>query len=156
LMSALMLTFGFILTWRGMVGNLWAGLSGSRRRYAISLILQVVSLFILIRITLFAVHRFEWKMVEQYVTWLEWALALAVGIKFWLAACTWRKITPWRKKRYALIWILGTAPVMALGWLLCPNIFWLKPLVLMAALLPFPLARMGLAPGALKNNQHRL
>lgn len=52
--------------------------------------------------------------------------------------------------------------MVALVWLLfCPNLFffshlrWLKYLLILGALLAFPLARIGLAPLALAHNRRR-
>jgi len=154
-MVVLVLTVCFLLTWRGMVGSLWAAMSGSVQRYVVSLVLQCIAWSFAIWCVFFWTHRFEWARLEQYVSRLEWTLALALAAKFWLAAFTWRGVSAAQTGRYVLAWVSGTACVVALGWLLCPDVFWLKPLVVMGALLPFPLARMGLAPNALRSNQHR-
>ena len=153
--AGLVLTTGTMLTWRGMVGRLWAGLSGSMMRYAASVMLQVAAAALAIWSISFFVYHFDWKRLEQYVFWIQWGLALAVGVKLWLAVFSWRKISPARTGKYALLWAAGTASLVALGCLICPNVFWLKPLVIMAALLPFPLALLGFAPGALARNRHR-
>jgi hypothetical protein len=144
-----------ILTWRGMVGGLWAGLSGSTGRYAAAVTLQIVAVGIGIWGVLFFGYHFHWNRLEQYVSWLQWALILAVVIKLWLAVYSWRTISPTRAGSYAMLWAVGTAALIALGHLVCPNIFWLKPLVMLAALLPFPLARLGFAPGSLARNRHK-
>jgi hypothetical protein len=151
----LCLALALMLTWRGMVGGLWVGLSGSKKQYVAAMMLQIVAAGFAIWSVFFFLDHFDWKRLEQYVFWLQWALALAIAAKLWLAVFSWRKISPARTGKYALIWAAGTAVVVALGWLVCPNVFWLKPLVIMAALLPFPLARLGLAPGALERNRHR-
>jgi hypothetical protein len=144
-----------VLTWRGLVVGLWAGLSGSKKLYVAAASVQVVAVLVAFRVIYLLFDHFDWQRLENYVFWLQWALALAVGAKIWLSVYSWRNITPARTACYALIWAAGTSVLVMLGWLLCPNVYWLKPLVIMAALLPFPLARLGFAPGALERNRHR-
>jgi hypothetical protein len=151
----LCLALALMLTWRGMVGGLWAGLSGNVKTYVIAMALQVVLVVFAIWSVFFLADRFQWKRLEQYTFWLQWALAVAVTAKLWLAVFSWRRISPERTGKYALIWASGTGGIVVLAWLVCPNVFWLKPLVIIAALLAVPLARLGLAPGALERNRHR-
>ena len=82
-------------------------------------------------------------------------MLLAVLLKMGLSAWTWRRVTPARARRYALAWAVGTLALVVLVWLACPEIPWLRRRLLLMALLPLPLARLGLAPLALARNRHR-
>jgi hypothetical protein len=149
------LAFFMLLTWRALVVGLCEGLSGNVRRYSAAIILRVAATIFGIWSVFYVKDHFDWGHAAQYTAWLQWALALAVAGKLWLAVYSWRTTNPKRTANYALIWTACTGAVVALALLVCPNVFWLKPLVLMAALLPFPLVRIGFAPGALEQNRHR-
>ena len=153
-----------VLTWRGMIGGLWLGLSGRRAYYVVSLCLQVLgpSLVLLacgicsdwidgqIRM-----HPDRIKSVALSVA--GWALALAVIFKVWFAAFSWSKSRPRRTWQYVLIWSGATACFVALAILSRPvlDTYRLGHLYLLGALLVFPLARVGMAPWFLRQNRHR-
>jgi hypothetical protein len=143
------------LTWRMMIGSLWTGLRGSPARYIADIVLYLAGLIVAIRITVYVLYHFDWKDVEQFTSWAGWILAAAVAFKLWLAAFSWRSIGARRSFRYALIWTGGTACTVALALLVCPDIFWIKYPLIFAAILPMPLACLGLAPAALSKNRHR-
>jgi len=88
---------------------------------------------------------------------LGWALALAIIARFWLAVFSWKSITPRRTRRYLLIWSGATLCFVALGILSRPwaDFYRLEHLYILAALLLFPFARLGLAPLSLEKNRHR-
>ena len=151
----LFLTFALTLTWRGMVCNLWAGLSGSLQQCLAASAWQILAVILVIRGFFYLMQQFKWERLEQYVQWVQGALVLAVGFKVWLAVFSWRKISASRTGQYAAIWAAGTGAFVLLTLLLCPNVFWLKPLAIMTALLPFPLARLGFSPAALNRNRHQ-
>ena len=143
-----------VLTWRGMVGSLWVGLSGDMRRWVASAILQILAVIVIF----WVIARLKdsgWRHVDRNVSLMGWTLALIATLKLWVAVFSWKKISPGRVWKYVLIWTGGTLCLVALGRLVCPNIFWLKHLFILAALLPFPLARLGFAPGSLTKNRHR-
>jgi hypothetical protein len=144
-----------ILSWRGMIGGLWVGLSGSVKLFVGVAILYVAMLSIAVWGTVFWANHFDWKRLEHYVTWTSWALVSAALLKTWLAVYSWRKIGARRTWQYAALWMGGTACCVALAMLACPDVFWLKHLAILAALLPVPLARLGLAPLMLARNRHR-
>jgi hypothetical protein len=146
---------GMALSWRCLVSGFWLGLSGDRRRVNGSLVSSAVAVALGIGIVGFSANHYRPDALATYVTWFGWALLAAVLLKLWGALFSWRFVSTGRAARYALLWAIGTAALASLGWRACPDIFWLKHLVLLAALLPFPLARLGLAPGALSNNRHR-
>ncbi len=144
-----------ILTWRFMVDSLWVGLSGNLRWLVGYGVLSTVALGGMVWCGVFWVRHFDWKYTEQYVSGLGWALVLAVVSKLWLAVFTWRRNSPNRALQYVIFWACASGCFVALGLLVCPNLFWLKHLVILAALLPVPLARLGLAPLSLEKNRHR-
>jgi hypothetical protein len=144
-----------LLTWVFMVDSLWVALLGSKRWLVVYGIVSVAIFGAGIWGAVFWVKHFDWKYIEQYVKWLGWALVSAVILKSWLAVFSWRKVSPKRVLHYAIIWSGGTACFVALALLTCPNLFWLKHLVILASLLVLPLARLGLAPLSLSKNRHR-
>ncbi|MDB6124930.1 MAG: hypothetical protein JWQ71_3923 [Pedosphaera sp.] len=151
----LLVMLAMVLTWRGMVGGLWLGLSGNKKLYVGAAGTHAVVLIVVILGITFWLKHFQWRELERYVSWLGWGLTIAVMCKLWLAVFSWNKISAGRVGRYALIWAVGTGGLVALVMLVCPNVFWLKHLLILAALLPVPLARLGLAPLALAKNRHR-
>jgi len=153
-----------VLTWRCLVNGLWVGLSGSRLHYVGSICLQVVvpSLALLaVGIWSDAIDdRIRSNGVEiqaVVLTVLGWALALAIIARFWLAVFSWKSITPRRIRQYLLIWSGATLCFVALGILSRPwaDFYRLEHLYILAALLLFPFARLGLAPLSLERNRHR-
>ncbi|GEM_PF-2040976 len=144
-----------LLTWTLVVSNLWVALSGNKRWFVVHGILGTAILGIEISAIVFWVKHFNWKYAEQYVSGLGWALVLAVVSKLWLAVFTWRRNSPNRALQYVIFWACASGCFVALGLLVCPNLFWLKHLVILAALLPVPLARLGLAPLSLEKNRRR-
>jgi hypothetical protein len=151
---ALLLWAAVVLTWRGLVVSLWIGLSGNKRRMVLSSIAEIVSIVFIVWAA-FRLKDSGWKNAPRNVSLIGWIFAFLVVLKLWLAAFSWNKITPRRVWRYTLLWITGTVGLVALAVLLCPDIFWLKYLVILAALLPIPIARLGLAPQSLAKNRHR-
>ena len=93
-----------------------------------------------------------------------WIAALAVITKFWVAAFSWRNIAPQRIRQYLVIWLGSTLCLIALAMLvwagylryfLPSDIYRLRSLLILVALLVIPFARVGLAPSALARNRHR-
>ncbi|EEF60132.1 hypothetical protein [Pedosphaera parvula] len=151
----LLLVLAMVLTWRGMVGSLWAGLSGNMCLLVGDTCLNAIAIALAAWRIVSWLNHFEWSKVEAYVWWIGSAFALAALLKIWIAAFSWNKIGPRRIWNYVLIWTTGTFCFVVLGLLVCPDIFWLKHLFILAALLPIPLARLGLAPLSLARNRHR-
>ncbi|MDB6024818.1 MAG: hypothetical protein JWM68_1041 [Verrucomicrobiales bacterium] len=144
-----------IVTWRGMVGSLWVGLSGSMTRFVGGAIVHAIVFVLAICGIVYAENHFHWHDLERYVSWLAWILMSAVVAKVWLAVFSWNKISPPRVGKYVMLWTAGTGCFVALGLLLSLNVFWIKQLIILAALLPVPLARLGFAPASLSRNRHR-
>ena len=156
ILVGLSLASAMVLTWRGMVGSLWVGLSGSGRRLAGSAILHGVCLIMLLT----AFMREDEFSARQLALALGWVLALAVVAKLWVALYAWGKVArrhlaPNTVMKYLAIWTSGTICLATLACLACPRILWLKYILVLAALLAFPLARLGLAPLSLAHNRHR-
>ncbi len=102
----------------------------------------------------------------------EWTAAAAVMTNFWLAARTWRRITPRRVRTYVISWVAATLCVVLLVVLLWAHglfslqlmaimdippldTYRLRNLLILMALLIIPFARLGPAPAALAKNRHR-
>ena len=152
-----------VLTWRCLVSGLWSGLSGSRLYYVGSICLQVlVPALVLLAIGIWSDSIDEQirirpdKVNAIALCAIGWVLALAITIKLWLAAFSWNRITPGRTRQYLLIWSIATLCFVALGILSRPrpDVHRLEHLYVLAALLLFPLARLGLAPLSLGKNRH--
>jgi hypothetical protein len=146
---------GVILTWRFMISGLWIGLSGDRKRYVAAAILQAFAVVFAIWLAIYSVQHWKWSSMERTVSFAETFLGCAVFAKVWLAGFSWRPISLARAWSYLFAWTVASGALLALGLLTCPDIFWLKPLVILFTLLPVPLARLGLARLALTKNRHR-
>jgi hypothetical protein len=153
-----------VLSWRGLIGGLWLGMSGNRRLQTMVTALQVVvPVFLLIAwgISADAMDRaFKEHPAEMnglILRGIAWLLALAVIGKFWLAAFSWSGIFPRRTRQYLAIWAVATAAFILLAVLSRPllDTYRLEMLYLLGALLVFPLARLGLAPSAVRRNRHQ-
>ncbi len=175
--AALTIIAGMLLTWKFLVGGLRVGLSGSRKMfngfaaaYVAAGILGVMSLVILLNND--TVFR-EWihEDPNRLLSYFEWAVAVAIIAKFWLAAYWWRRIANQYVLKYLLLWCGATSLLIALAILLWANgtlslmlmeigDFWpvdvyrLKRFLILLALLMIPLARTGLAPSSLVKNRH--
>jgi hypothetical protein len=103
---------------------------------------------------------------------LEWIAAGMLIAKTWLAARSWRNITPARTLTYLLLWLAGASVLVTLAILLWAggaltlalmaafdflpfDAIRLRNLAILAALLTIPLARIGCSPAALVRNRHR-
>ncbi len=177
LIAALGLVAGMFLTWRFLVGELWVGLSGNRAFYLASaagfwltLLLGIIGLAILLDDQ--AVRAWIHEDPNRLLAYLEWSAAFAVIGKFWVAARSWRNISGRRVCQYLLLWSGATLLLIALaillwaGGALSPaltdfaglppmDVYRLRNLLILAALLTVPLARLGFAPAALAQNRHR-
>ncbi len=155
---------GFVvLTWRCLVGGLWAGLSGNRSYYLGALGLQVLVPALLLLIAGIcsdtidlAIREHPDRLKSVALSVMGWLLALAVIVKFWFAFYSWSKISPHRTRQYLLVWSGATICFIALGVLSrpWPDVYRLEHLYVLAALLLFPFARLGLAPLSLAKNRH--
>ena len=165
--AALSLIAGLFLTWKFLVGGLWIGLSGNRRFFVAS---AAVYWLVAIMGIISLVMLFEQKSVRTWIrddpnrllSYLEWIAALAIIVKFWLAAFSWRKISSQRVHKYLLIWLGSAFCLMALALLVWAGARFylsldadrLRNLLILIALLVIPFARLGLAPSALARNRH--
>jgi hypothetical protein len=152
---ALLLAVASLLSWRCLVNGLWLGLSGDKRIVTGALVLNAAALGLGIWGVVFSANHFRSDDLARYVSWLGWALLATVLLKLWGAVFSWKGISRRRATVYALCWLCATGGLVTLALRVCPDIFWLKHLVVLALLLPVPLARLGLAPRALSRNRHR-
>ncbi|HET9132380.1 MAG TPA: hypothetical protein VFO86_15600, partial [Terriglobia bacterium] len=164
--AALVVLVGMLLTWRFLVGGLWIGLSGNNKLYVVSAIpyafLPIVGMASLI---LFQQRAQEWIQhnLDRLLPTMEWIALLAVIAKLSLAVFSWRNIAPQQRKRYLAIWIGSTLCLVALTmfvWtslqhVLPSEVYPLRNLMILCALLTIPLARPGLATRTLAKNRHR-
>jgi hypothetical protein len=153
---------GMFLTWRFLVFRMWSGLSGRRGM----LVGSIVSFFLCITAILVsdAGELPAWLLEDPArLAPLVWIAALAVAAKYWTAAYTWRRVTPRYVRAYLLIWLAGTASLLAVGLVVWNMARMYVPLdverarsaVILLALLAVPIARIGLAPSSLMRNRHR-
>jgi hypothetical protein len=157
--AALSILAGVCLTWKFLVGNLWLGLWGNRKLFAVSTLpYAVVPTFGLIGLTVLSRNEgvvFNW--VHDNSSWLlpalEWIAVLAVIVKLSTAVFCWRRTALERIRQYSAFWVLSTAIMIALAMSLATG--QLRALLVLIALLLMPLARVGLAPTALARNRHR-
>jgi len=153
-----------ILTWRLMVNGLWTGLSGRRMYYFGSIGLQVlVPLLALLACAIWSgsidhlLQRNPELGKSIAVQVLGWCLALLVIAKLWVAVFSWRNIAPRHARQYLLMWIASTLCFLTLAILASPpfDVYRQTHVYLLAALLLFPIARLGFAASSLEGNRHR-
>jgi hypothetical protein len=178
IVAVLLLLSGMFLTWRFLVGGLWAGLSGNRNIFiapfaiwGLAILLEIVS------VTVASNYDPEFRAWVRHdpnrlLSILEWIVVLAVVAKFFLAVRTWRNVSPKRTGIFLLAWVGGTLCLVALAILLwCHGLLdmelmafcdiWpldvvrLRSLLILIALWIIPFARLGLAPTMLATNRHR-
>ncbi len=175
--SVLFIAASMFVTWRLLIGGLWVGLSGNRKLFlTIEALYLSIPILFLIGMTILLNHD---KEVRAWVTndpnrllaIIEWLVALMVVLKFWLAAYHWRNIAKPRARAYLLLWTGATLLVAGLAvlmWLrgalslqlmemdfLPLDVYRLRNLLVLLALLVVPFARIGYAPAALAKNRHR-
>jgi hypothetical protein len=154
---------GFVvLIWRCLVSGLWVGLSGKPWHYFGAAGMQVlIAALVLLAIGIWS-SQIDKTLKDNsnlpvIFQAMGWGLALLVISKVWFAAFSWRKNPARHTSHYLRIWSGATVGFVALAFLLRPpfDTQRLAHLFLLAALLSFPLARLGLAPPALAKNRHR-
>jgi hypothetical protein len=147
-----------------MVSGLWLGLSGKPLYYVGSICLQVIVPVILS--TVFGVlsddidHAIKDHPVKTASITLDAVgvlLALAVIVKVWFAAFSWRRISARRTWQYLLIWLTVTAVFASLAILARKpmDVYRTDRLYILGALCLVPLARLGMAPFFFEKNRHR-
>jgi hypothetical protein len=163
---AALLVCGFVLlTWRGMVSGLWLGLSGKRLYYAGSICLQIIVPVILSTVLgIFsddidrAIDNHHVRTASITLNVVGGLLALAIVVKVWFAALSWRKISVRRTRQYLLIWAMATAVLVILAILARPpmgDFYRADRLYILGALWLVPFARIGAAPFFFEKNRHR-
>jgi hypothetical protein len=161
-LAALIVTAGVFLTWRFMVSRLWSGLSGRRPLFLAS-VLSVV--FAVIAGLVFDADRLPgWVLADPArMAATVWIVSIAVMVKSWLAAVSWRGVSVRYARQYLLLWGAGTICLLALAVMfwrvariyIAVDVERFQSLMVLLALLAVPLARAGLAPSCLARNRHR-
>ena len=159
---ALILIAGMFLTWRFLVSRLWSGLSGSRPLFIASVMSAVL---VGIGGMVFNADRLPaWLLHDPArMAAVVWILSIAVAVKYWLAAYSWRRVSAQYVRQYFLVWGAATTCLLVLAFLLwgvvriyvALDIYRFQTLVILLALLVVPLGRVGLAPSCLARNRHR-
>jgi hypothetical protein len=151
---------GMFLTWRSLVSHLWSGLSGMRPLFLAS----AFSLIALVASVMLDVGPPSWLFRDPSRLGLfVWIGVVAVIAKCSLAAYAWRGASARHALRYFLIWLAGTASLLAVGLAIWGPVRMYLPFdddllrsaLILLALLAVPLARVGLSPSALARNRHR-
>jgi hypothetical protein len=162
---------GLLLTWRGLVCGLWLGLWGQPKWFvavpaAYGVLLVLANIMVLMLAQESETHPEGWlRDPNRALQCFQWLAAMAVIVKVWLAAWSWRRITSRRLRRYLLIWGAAVSCLVALVllvWargalvLLCGPLdpIRFRNTLLLAAIFVMPLARVGLAPCMLAKNRH--
>lgn len=160
--ALLVVVAGMFATFMFMVSRLWTGLSGLR----VALVFSIVSYVTYVIVTVMAFEG-EWMAWVRDNQWrlmrLTWFAAGLVVVKYWLAARSWRSVSPGFARAYLPIWGAGTAAFLAFG-LVVWNVTRIyipfdagrgRSLIILMALLAMPLAGIGTATTALARNRHR-
>jgi hypothetical protein len=159
---ALIVIAGVVLTWRFLVSRLWSGLSGSRPLFMASVMSVVL---VVIAGMVFPADRLPGWVLEDpaRMAGVVWLMSIAVVVKCWLAAYSWRRVSPRHLWQYVLLWGAATTSVLTLTMLLwgvvriyvALDIYRFQSFMILVALLTVPLGRVGLAPSCLARNRHR-
>jgi hypothetical protein len=160
----LLLVAAVILTWSLLSGSIWAGASGRPVVFAGSIVFGIVCfLSFLAFVTWWSLDEpgAASDFVASALPWLPWMLAAAFLVKAWAAVLCWREayrrhlLSTRTIVAYLSVWAFATGSVAALACIVSPRVAWFRDLLLLAALLVVPLARVGAAPLALHRNRHR-
>lgn len=176
-MAILTIIAGMLLTWKFLAGGLWIGLSGNMKLfmasvafYCLVVFLGIIGLIVALNHDS-AVRAWIRDDPDKLLSLLEWILAFAVIAKIWMAVFSWRSIAPERVHKYLLIWLAGVLCLIALAILewahgtlsltltafldfLPLDVYRLRNLLILIALLLIPFARLGLAPSSFAKNRH--
>lgn len=137
-------------TWRGLVANLWVGLTG--RTWLVPAQTFVMSLLAFQLFAEWAQWNADAARRERLLDWLPWAAGAAVAVKLLAAAWFARRAAVWP---VVGAWAVGVAVLSALlVWLVPPALVPTYGLVV-GVVLAVPLARLAAAPLALAWNRHR-
>ena len=161
-LAVLTVIAAMFLTWRLLVSRLWSGLSGRRPLFMVS---AMNLAFVGIAALVFDATRLPgWVLAEPArMTAAVWIAAIVVAAKYALTAYSWRRVATPYVRQYAVVWVVGTACFLTLGFLiwrvarmLAPvDISPLQNLVFWLALLAVPIGRLGLARSSLARNRHK-
>lgn len=163
LMLALMPTVSVIVTWRCLVMNLTAGLSGSKLWYNT---LNLLTGAALVALFIFTIRRSDGDPdqlrlyhVWPLITWLPLILTAAVITKMTVAAFAWNNslrnelVSSRAAFRYLACWLFMVAILVSLFFILATNTLWLRHLLMLMSMLLVPLAGPALAMRSLAANR---
>jgi hypothetical protein len=154
----LTLAVAMALTWRWLVVSLYQGLWGRPTlfiwRAAVCFLGGWVGLIVL-------AHTVD--HAKQLKQWLEAGRYLAILVLLKGVLSTWAFRSAHRRGllsgraivAYLAIWAGAVLCLATFGWLTLANTSVPKPVIILGALLLFPLVRIGVAPLALKVSRHR-
>ncbi len=154
-----------IVTWRCLVMNLAAGLSGSKAWYHT---LNLLAGVVMVSLFIFTIRRSDGDPdqlrlyhVWPVIAWLPVILTAAVLAKVIVAALAWNQalrrqwVAPKSAVRYFGAWLVMIAMLVALVFILTRNTHWLRHLLMLLFVLVVPLAGPALAMRALAANRCR-
>jgi hypothetical protein len=160
--AALIAIAGTVLTWRFLVSRLWSGQSGKRALFLASAMSVVV---VVIAGAALDADRLPGWLLEDPARMgvVVWIASVAVIVKYWLAAYSWRGVSTRFARRYLLMWGVATICVLTFSlevWRVVHIYAALdsdrfQSLMILGSLLAVPLARVGFAPKFLTRNRHR-
>jgi hypothetical protein len=152
-----------MITWSLLVSSIWRGYSG-RTWFFYTLV--GVSIAMLFGSLVFLAWCFEFdddhgSFVVAFLPWIPWMLAGVFIVKCWLAV--WVLHAAKRRNAisqrtialYTVCWLVATVCFLGWAWLVSPRVIWLRDLLMLAALLAVPIARIAAAPLAVAWNRHR-
>ncbi len=153
-----------ILSWRVMIGGLWAGMSGKRLWYygvpaaqlaVIALVALACGLWSRDMDRFCAAHPELANVLPVRIA--SWILCVLVILKYWTAVFSWKQITSRRTWQYLRLWLCATSGLTVLAILARPPFDMDRQVYvyLLAALWVMPMARLGIAPPAFAKNRHR-
>lgn len=153
-----------LLTWRGLIGEMWSALSGKNSWNASSIGFQLgAPLLVSVACGIWSddIDRFAKSHPDFPQTTLiqivGWALAALIIAKIWLGTFAWSNVESRHSRRYLVVWAGGTLCLIILAVLSCPpvDIERQQHIFLLLALFLFPFARVGLTPRSLDRNRAR-
>lgn len=161
-LAGLIVIAGMCLTWRFLVSRLWSGMSGKRALFiasAMSLVCGIIGALV------FDADRLPGWLLEdpERMATVVWILSIAVVVKYWLAAYSWRRVSARYARQYLLLWGAGTTCLLTLALLIWRVVriyvaldsYRFQGLMILISFLAVPLARVALAPASLRRNRHR-
>jgi pimeloyl-ACP methyl ester carboxylesterase len=151
-----------LITWRLLAGSLYLGLSGNRWLLGITACFVFIAGFAALAALSWLIEDpNSWSCGLIVLPWLPWTLSglfaakLAVAAGLGARGIQFGRITTRSALIYLSAWLVGTASLVALVWLLFQNQRSLRYLTAILALFAMPVLRLAIAPFAASANRHR-